>query len=100
MNDRSNVLLLSSAVIAGVAALFCAARRLCWSTAALGEIRDSVKENLAETRTVHKLLRRQRGAINQMHQYLMPVPKGVKKRHRKPNRINGRISEIRLFQNP
>jgi hypothetical protein len=44
------------------------------------QIRTTVEQNLAETRLMHRHLRRLRGAVNQMHQYLNPpVPKRVKK---------------------
>ena len=79
MNDRSTVLFLSSAGIAGLAALLCAAGWLRRSTAVLTEIRDSLREGVAEARALHHTLRRQRGAINDIHRYLIPVPKGDEK---------------------
>jgi hypothetical protein len=76
MNYRSAVLLLCPAAIA---ALLYAVHLQSKSTAILGDIRDSVKETVAETRAVHRTLRRQRGAINGIHSYLVPVTKGAQK---------------------
>ena len=78
MITRSTALLICPA-IAAVAALLCALNRQRESTAVLGEIRDSVKESVAETRALHHSLRRQRGAVNDIHRYLVPVSKGSSK---------------------
>ena len=51
------------------------ARRCCKE---IKLIRQAVEKNLAETQAMHHNLRRQRGAINQMHRYLIPSTKGVK----------------------
>ena len=75
MITRSTALLICPA-IAGLAAWLCVLKRQGNSTTVLGEIRDSVKENLAETRALHHTLRRQRGAVNDIHRYLVPVSKG------------------------
>jgi hypothetical protein len=75
MNYRSTVLLLCPAV-AGLAALLIALRRQRESSAALGEISQSLRESVIETRALHNTLRRQRGAINDIHRYLVPVSKG------------------------
>jgi hypothetical protein len=77
MTYRSTVLLLCPAAIAGVAAWLRALKWQSQSTAVLREIRKSAKESVAETRALHRTLRRQRGAINDIHRYLVPVSKGV-----------------------
>ena len=72
MRLRSTALLLCPAA-AGLAALLYA---LTWhrnSSAVLGEIRDSIKEGGAGTRAPHRTLGHQRGAIHDIHQYLVPV---------------------------
>jgi hypothetical protein len=38
-----------------------------------------MKENVAETRALHRTLRHQRGAINDIRRYLVPVTKGSSK---------------------
>ena len=48
------------------------------SAEVLGQIRDAVENNLAETRATHHTLRRQRGAINDIRNYSIPVSKGVR----------------------
>ena len=72
MTDRSKVLLLCPAAIAGVSALLYAVSRQRKSTDLLGDIHNCMKENVAETRALHRTLRRQRGAINDIHRYLLP----------------------------
>ena len=79
MTYRSKVLLLCPAAIAGVAALLYAVIRKRQSTDLLGDIHTCLKENVAETRALHRTLRRQRGAINDIHRYLVPVTKGSSK---------------------
>ena len=54
-------------------------RRQRASAKEIRQIHTIVARNLAETEAVHRNLRRTRGAVNQLHQYLMPDPKGVKK---------------------
>ena len=79
MKERPAVLILTTVV---VATLFGLIRRGVQQRAAesqLQQIRNTVEQNLAETRVMHRNLRRLRGAVNQIHQYLLPVPKGVKK---------------------
>ena len=61
---------------AGLAALMCALGRQREMTAALGEINESLKESAQDTRALHNTLRRQRGAVNDIHRYLMAVSKG------------------------
>ena len=41
-------------------------------------IHQAVDKNLRETEELHRTLRRTRGAVNQIHQYLLPVQKGMK----------------------
>ena len=78
MTFRSKVLLLCPAA-AGLAALLYAANRQCKAITLLGDIRTGMKENVAETHALHRTLRRQRGAINGIHHYLVPVTKGSSK---------------------
>jgi hypothetical protein len=59
----------------GVAVLFGLMCRLLRRGASASEIRQIhrlVAKNLAETEAVHRTLRRTRGAVNQMHQYVEP----------------------------
>ena len=60
MTYRSKVLLLSPAAIAGLTALIYAANRHRKATALLSDIRNDLKENVAETRALHRTLRHQR----------------------------------------
>ena len=76
MTNRSIVFLLCPTAIASFAALLYPAERLRESHTLLGEIRDSFKESVAETHALHRTLRHQRGAINDIHRYLFPVSKG------------------------
>jgi hypothetical protein len=77
MTYGSKVLLLCPAAIAGLTALLYAGIRQ--RNAVLGEISTGIKENVAETRALHRTLRHQRGAINDIHRYLVPVTKGSSK---------------------
>ena len=65
----------------GLATLFCVIYNLrqqrAWDTK-IKMIYSTVEKNLAETVSVHHTLRRTRGAVNQLHQYVMPETKGVK----------------------
>ena len=78
MTFRSKVLLLCP-VAAGLAALLYVANRQCKAITLLGDIRTGMKDNVAETHALHRTVRRQRGAINGIHRYLVPVTKGVEK---------------------
>jgi hypothetical protein len=60
MTYRSKVLLLSPAAIAGLTALIYAANRHRKATALLSDIRNDLKESVAETRALHRTLRHQR----------------------------------------
>jgi len=42
----------------------------------LDEIRESIRDNVVETKALHRTLRHQRGAVNDIHQYIMTVSKG------------------------
>ena len=76
MKECPAVALLTATVAALALLAWTGKRRACQ----LQQIRTAVEQNLAETRLMHRPLRRMRGAVNQMHQYLNPpVPKGVKK---------------------
>ena len=72
MNERSPALFLYPAAIAGFAALLYAINRRRRSAAILVQIRDVLKQNIAETRALHRTLRRQRGAINDIRGYFIP----------------------------
>ena len=75
----------SSAVIigttVGIVVLFGLLSKLIRQGASAKEIRQIYKlvvKNLNETEATHRTLRRARGAVNQIHQYLAPgVTKGV-----------------------
>jgi hypothetical protein len=69
MTYGSKVLLLCPAAIA---ALLYSVTRQRQSTDLLGDIHNCLKENVAETRALHRTLRRQRSAINDIHRYLVP----------------------------
>ena len=79
MTYGSKVLLLCPAAIAGIAALLYAVTRQRQSTDLLGDIHNCLEENVAETRALHRTLRRQRGAINDIRRYLVTVTKGSAK---------------------
>jgi hypothetical protein len=79
MTHRSRLLLLCPAAIAAVAALLYAVTRQRQSSELLEDIQQYMKENVAETRALHRTLRRQRGAVNDIHRYLVPVTKGSSK---------------------
>jgi len=42
-------------------------------------VTKAIDKNLRETKEINHTLRRTRAAVNQIHQYLLPVQKGVKK---------------------
>jgi hypothetical protein len=79
MTDQPVLLLVCLTIIAIMAIHIYVAGRGRASAETLGQIRDAVKNNLAETRRLHHTLRRQRGDINDIHDYLVPVSKGVRK---------------------
>ncbi len=54
MTYRSKVLLLCPAAVAGLTALIYAANRHRKATALLSDIRNDLKENVAETRALHR----------------------------------------------
>ena len=66
----------------GIAVLFGLIYKLCRQGATAQEIKliaNAVDKNLRETEAMHRTLRRTRGAVNQIHQYLEPhVTKGSK----------------------
>jgi hypothetical protein len=78
MTDRPAFLLWPVAVV-GLAALFYAVKQHRRSLLVLEQIRDSVQNNAIQTHALHRTLRRQRGAINDIHRYLLPVSKGSEK---------------------
>ena len=75
MTYLSKVSILCPAILA----LLYSVTRQQRSTDLLGDIHNCMKENVAETRALHRTLRRQRGAINDIHRYLLPVTKGSEK---------------------
>jgi hypothetical protein len=78
MTNRPGFLLWPVAVT-GLAALLYAVNQHRRSAIVLEQIRDSVQDNTLQTRALHRTLRRQRGAINDIHRYLLPVSKGSEK---------------------
>ncbi len=66
----------------GLAVLFGLIHQLRQQHATAREIKlisTAVDKHLPETEAMHRTLRRTRGAVNQMHQYVLPpVTKGVK----------------------
>jgi hypothetical protein len=79
MKDRSFVLVITPLAIAALFAMIYELRQQGASAREIKLIRQAVEKNLAETHTMHRTLRCTRGAVNQIHQYINPVPKGVKK---------------------
>ena len=78
MIDRP-VFLLWPVALTGLAALLYAVNQHRRTVSVLEQIRDSVQNNALQTRALHRTLRRQRGAINDIHRYLLPVSKGSEK---------------------
>jgi len=78
MKDRTCVLLITPVAIAALFGMIYKCREQGAFTKEIKLIRQSVEKNLAEIQAIHHNLRRQRGAVNQMHQYLLPSQKGVK----------------------
>jgi hypothetical protein len=78
MKERSSVAIttLGAAVLFGLIYEF---RRQRASATEIRQIHDIAARNLAQTEQVHRILRRTRGAVNDLHQYVMPETKGVKK---------------------
>ena len=71
MKERSAVVILTTATITALTLS-------AWMRARqLQQIHAAVEQNLAATQDLQRDLGRIRGALNQVHQYL--VPKGVKK---------------------
>ena len=79
MTYLSKVLLLCPAAVAGLAAQLYSTNLQRKATTLLGDIRKDMKDNVVETRALHRTLRHQRGAINDIHRYLVPVTKGSSK---------------------
>ena len=67
-------------------------------SAVLDEIHDSIRDNVIETRALHRTLRHQRGAVNDVHQYVVVVSRGAKNLPPKPHKVNRRISPVRPSQ--
>ena len=70
-------LITTAAGLAALLALFSQLRRHRATARKIQLIHEAVEKNLQETLSVHRTLYRTRGAINQLHQYIDPVPKGV-----------------------
>jgi len=79
MKGRSFDLVITPLAIAALFAMIYELRKQGASAKEIKLIRQVVEKNLAETQTMQGTLRRTRGAVNQIHQYIDPVPKGVKK---------------------
>ena len=75
MNRRHAFLLCPAAVAVGITLLYVTRRRQP-SPLTVSEAGNTLRQLLAEARALHRTLRRQRGAINDIHKYLITVPKG------------------------
>ena len=76
MKDRSSALIITPIAIAALFGMIYELRKQGASAKEIKLIHRAVEKNLAETKAMHHNLRRQRGAVNQMHRYLLPVTKG------------------------
>ena len=76
MKDRTCVLLMTPLAIAALFATIYNLRKQGATAKEIQLIRQTVEVNLAETQAMQHNLRRQRGAVNQMHRYLLPSQKG------------------------
>ncbi len=76
MKDRSSVLVITPLAIAALFGMIYKLRERGAAAKELKLIHQAVEKNLAETQAMHHNLRRQRGAVNQMHRYLLPSKKG------------------------
>ena len=76
---ESTPIVVSTVSIAVLFGLLCKLVRQGASAKEIRQIHKIVAKNLAETEAMHHTLRRTRGAVNQMHQYIAPPPvtKGV-----------------------
>jgi hypothetical protein len=92
MKECPAVLIITTIVVATIFDLFRKEARHRAAESRLQQIRDTVE--LAETVAMHRKRRRLRGTVHQIHQYLLPVPKGVKKTAPKPQKTNSRISRF------
>jgi hypothetical protein len=80
MKDRP-VIIGTTVGIAVLFGLLCKLLRQGTSAREIRQIQNLVAKNLAETEAMHRILRRTRGAVNQIHQYIQPpVTKGLQKR--------------------
>ena len=79
MNDRSSALVVTPLAIAALFGMIYALREQGASAKEIKLVRQAVEKNLAETQAMHHNLRRQQGAVNQMHRYLIPVTKRSEK---------------------
>lgn len=75
MNRRHAFLLCPAAVAVGITLLHLTRHREP-SPLTVSEAGNNLRQLLAEARALHRTLRRQRGAINDIHKYLIAVPKG------------------------
>jgi hypothetical protein len=75
MKDRF-VLIMTALAIAALFGVIYKLRKQGASAKEIKLIRQAVEKNLAETQAIDHNVRRQRGAINQMHRYLVPLQKG------------------------
>jgi len=75
MKDQRPILLTTLALVVLLAKLY-QLRRQGVSDKKLQKMHDLLIRNLAETGAIHRDLRRTRGTLNHLHQYVMPVQKG------------------------
>ena len=79
MKDHPPIVVSTVAIVV-LFGLLCKLLRQGASNKEIRQIHNLVVKNLAETEAMHRNLRRTRGAVNQIHQYIEPpVTKGVKK---------------------
>ena len=80
MKERTPVVIGTTVGLAVLFGLICRLFRRGASAKEIRQFHNLIAKNLAETEAMHRNLRRTRGAVNQIHQYMAPpVTKGVKK---------------------
>ena len=79
MNQRSAVLLYPVALAGIAAGLFYAIHSARRRDPLLREIRSTVEQSAALSHATYRLLKKQRSALRQLSDYLLPVTKGVEK---------------------
>jgi len=79
MNQRSAALLYPVALAGIAAGLFYAVRSARRRDPLLCEIRRTVEQNAARSHATYRLLKKQRSALRQLSDHLLPVTKGLEK---------------------